>query len=294
MILAMALLVRDEADIVAQNIRFHLAQGVDRIIVTDNGSIDGTRDILADFERQDVLKLIDEPGRDYSQWRWMTRMAHIARDDMGADWLLPNDADEFWWNGGKSLKDAITKETEGSNVSIMKCQRLNMFYGRDCPSNTLWNRGIIFRHSSPVPPECLRDFMNDPRNHPHFFSYRLPGKVLLRSRGLKTIHQGNHGADYDIDVSQTDTAIRIYHFPVRSLNQFASKSCNGGSAYARNTHLPNSTGWHKRRWYNLYLTQGAHAAINDALPSCARLQTDLASGDVIKDKSIVEALDQAK
>jgi hypothetical protein len=36
--LVMTLLVRDEQDILADNLDFHLAQGVDEVIVTDNGS----------------------------------------------------------------------------------------------------------------------------------------------------------------------------------------------------------------------------------------------------------------
>ncbi len=36
--LVMTLLLRDEEDIVRENLDFHLAQGVDRVIVTDNGS----------------------------------------------------------------------------------------------------------------------------------------------------------------------------------------------------------------------------------------------------------------
>ncbi len=85
--LVMTLLVRDESDIVRQNIDFHLAQGVDFIVATDNGSTDGTRDILADYERRGVLHLIDEPGRDYRQGEWVSRMALIARERFGADWI---------------------------------------------------------------------------------------------------------------------------------------------------------------------------------------------------------------
>ena len=39
--LVLTLLCRDEADILDSMLRFHLAQGVDRIIATDNGSVDG-------------------------------------------------------------------------------------------------------------------------------------------------------------------------------------------------------------------------------------------------------------
>lgn len=44
--LVMTLLVRDEEDIIADNIRFHADQGVDAFIVMDNLSTDRTPDIL--------------------------------------------------------------------------------------------------------------------------------------------------------------------------------------------------------------------------------------------------------
>lgn len=38
----LTLLVRDEADIIRSNVQYHLAQGIDHVIVADNGSLDGT------------------------------------------------------------------------------------------------------------------------------------------------------------------------------------------------------------------------------------------------------------
>src|SRR5437867_7726307 len=43
---ALTLLVRDEIDIVATMLDYHLAEGLAPIIVTDNGSVDGTLDVL--------------------------------------------------------------------------------------------------------------------------------------------------------------------------------------------------------------------------------------------------------
>ena len=50
--LVMTLLVRDEEDIVRENLDFHLAQGVDEVIVTDNGSEDDTLEIVRSYEAE--------------------------------------------------------------------------------------------------------------------------------------------------------------------------------------------------------------------------------------------------
>jgi hypothetical protein len=44
--LVMTLLVRNEADIIEANLDYHLAQGVDFVIVTDHGSSDETVELL--------------------------------------------------------------------------------------------------------------------------------------------------------------------------------------------------------------------------------------------------------
>ena len=58
--LVMTLLVRDEEDIVASNIDFHLNNGVDFIIAMDNLSIDGAADILRLYERKGMLRYLSQ------------------------------------------------------------------------------------------------------------------------------------------------------------------------------------------------------------------------------------------
>ena len=50
--IVMTLLVRDEEDVLAANLDFHFAQGVDFVIATDNLSVDRTPQILRDYERR--------------------------------------------------------------------------------------------------------------------------------------------------------------------------------------------------------------------------------------------------
>src|SRR3974390_1036225 len=103
----MTLLVRDEEDIVRANIEFHLAQGVDFILATDNLSQDRTADILLEYERAGRMEYVREIDDTYVQHIWVTRMARRAHVEYGADWVINCDADEFWWPRYGNLKETL-------------------------------------------------------------------------------------------------------------------------------------------------------------------------------------------
>lgn len=285
--LIMTLLVRDEIDIIRENIDFHLNMGVDHIIATDNGSVDGTRELLEGYARTKNLTLIDEPGRDYSQWKWVTRMCKIAKHQHDADWIINNDADEFWIPKHGSLKDRLASLDAGV-VIFPRVNLITSLESLDSPAH--WSERLTIRVSAPTPVPELNDQINDPLPVPYFY-LRLPGKAALQAEGIQSVHQGNHSADYDRQVrTETSQDITIYHFPVRSTLQFEKKVHQGGTAYAQNNELHRTIGWHWRRWINMQKTLGSRYALRDALPSKIVLDRDLNSGDVNIDHTARNAL----
>lgn len=280
--LIMLLLVRDEADIVAQNIEFHLDQGVDFVVAVDNGSVDGTRDLLDEFERTGHAKVFDEPGRDYAQGRWVTRAMEYARDTLGADWIFSNDADEFWLPREGTLRDMLVVP----GASLLSCNRFNMVFPWDAPGSSSWCDRMTYRIAQPVPRPSVNDIYNDVLPCPYFY-LDLPPKVMMRAEGLVSIAQGNHLAVYSSAVQTAPAPLDIYHFPIRSEEQFRKKIIQGGQAYAANTELPETAGWHWRRWYKAYQNLGIEAPLADALPDQQRLQADLKTGQIIRDDHFV-------
>ena len=62
--LVMTLKVRDEEDVLEANLRYHLAQGIDFFIVTDNGSVDRTPEILSRYQAAGLLHRADGQVRE--------------------------------------------------------------------------------------------------------------------------------------------------------------------------------------------------------------------------------------
>src|ERR1017187_8543560 len=105
--LVMTLLVRNEVDVIEANLEYHLAQGVDFVIVTDHGSEDGTDELLRRYEQAGVVTVLHEEGEGHDQSVRVTRMAQLALTQHCAAWVINNDADEFWWPLSGSLRDVF-------------------------------------------------------------------------------------------------------------------------------------------------------------------------------------------
>jgi hypothetical protein len=99
--------VRDEADIIEDNLRYHRAQGVDFFVVADTGSTDGTVEILERYEQAGLVRLERIGGGIHDMKRGGEAEITRIAGEMGADWIIHNDADEFWWPVTGSLKETL-------------------------------------------------------------------------------------------------------------------------------------------------------------------------------------------
>lgn len=291
--LIMTLLVRDAADIVAENVAWHLAQGVDHVIATDNGSVDGTVEALEPFARDGALTLLHEPSRAYLQDIWTTRMALMARDRMGADWVICNDADEFWCAPSGRLHDVLPDPSE--RPCLLVCRRHNMIGPRDALLSVHWADALVYRAVSPpvLPPspETEAD-VQAIRFQTTYFQHQVPAKVIFPTRGLSRVKRGAHGGIYDGHTpEERDCAVEIVHFPVRSLEDFDRTVRRIGSSVRGRPELPQLTSWKYRRWLAMAEKHGSiWPAYREALPDRRQVAADLAAGNLIEDRSMSRAL----
>ena len=272
--LAMTLMVRDEADIVEAMIRFHLDQGVDIVIVTDNGSIDGTAEILESLSREGLIDLRHDPVQRKQQGETVTGMARDAYTLHGADWVINADADEFWCavDPEMTLRNAfagIDRAIQSFTVPVIDMigapaldgtglQRLSY---RDLRSDASLNAIGLLAHST------------------HDSAHVGDADV--------TVAQGNHFVSLgSLGVPDDAHRVEVRHFPWRSWAQYSRKVESSGRAYESQTVLKPSPNHHGMRDYKRLLdgTLLSHYIVRH--PSDQELLAGIATGEFVEDLRI--------
>lgn len=268
----MTILVRDEADIVESTLRYHLSNGVDHIIATDNCSVDGTTEILRKYEKMGCLDYLHESAMDYSQEKWVTRMARLASSRHGADWVINCDGDEFFHPLRGGLKDVLLKVP--GHVSMLSISR-NDFVAVD--------RDEVM----PPPVEMIYKMNISPNDK----GRTLPPKVIHRGSDDVIVHRGNHkvtGPRFakkswfrkcKIDFPD----IEVFHYPTRSFRQFETKVRNSGMSVVSRESLSENEFSRVRRWYRMMQEGRLAEEYTEYHYDPVRLEQAVAAGLVVED-----------
>ena len=235
----MSILVRNEEDIIEDNILFHHKQGVDAFIVGNNASTDTTRARVEALARQIPIHILDFPDGAYWQTRWRTQMARLAYTKYNAWWVISNDADEFWFADAGNLKEALNPRK-----AILRARRVNMLTSKDGPPYYLspWRVCAPIHYRSKYQQEAIQMALT---------LARLPPKVVVNPRGLFFIRGGNHRAFHlwSWGIPSTLEDIWIYHFPIRSYAEFLSGVEQKRRIFKN--HPATRVGRHDHRWVKL-------------------------------------------
>jgi hypothetical protein len=209
-------IVRDEADIVGTVVANLVAQGAERVVVADNGSTDGTADVLAACARDMPVTVLADRLVGYYQAEKTSLLAHAAAR-AGAAWVLPFDADEVW----RAPEGTVAEWLGACDAAVVQAPVYNHLpTTRDDPTE-------------PDPVARLR-WRKEAPNRLH--------KVVFRAHPRARLDQGNHGVSRR---GRRAPGLEVRHFPYRSFEQFARKVRQGNAAYAA-TDLPAEMGKHWR------------------------------------------------
>jgi glycosyltransferase involved in cell wall biosynthesis len=226
--------VKNEIDIIEAFVRHTLAL-VDRLVVLDNGSGDGTLTVLRALQAEGLpLDVVEDPTPGMYQAQRMTRlMRDWAVGRHGADWVLPLDADEF-----------LVVPRRGSLV----------------PSGARADRPVALPWQTYVP--CREDDgaeANPVVRIRHRLREELGAwvKVLvpgeLARRADATFSQGSHDLLLDgkpCPQVAGDGAC-LAHFPLRSPGQYLAKIAMNTLQYLVIPDRRPEGGWHYREAYDV-------------------------------------------
>jgi hypothetical protein len=280
--LVMTLLVRDEADIVDANIAYHLGAGVDAIVATDNASVDGTAAILERWQSTGRVTVIHEPETNYRQYAWVTRMARLAATELGADWVLHNDADQFWWPETHSLKEVFASIPE--EYGVLAAPKLDFL---------------------PPPPDARASSWEDAMTVRQAIGSLAPGArrpagtsiaIAHRAHPNVTVGQGNHSLlDSPLRPTPPWYPIVLLHFPNRSYEQFERKVRNGGAAYAEGAKdVPQRSGKHWKELYEIWRAGRLEEAWLARVSDSAEVSERLARGELVADHRLQDRLHELR
>lgn len=196
-------LAKNEADIIEHTVRHFLRQGFDGLIVIDNGSTDGTIEILRNIAQTDDRLFIGEDREPaYHQGRKTSYLAHLAWK-AGADWVVPFDADEQWFAPTVTVPEFL----RASRAEVVECAIHDVY---------------------PALPESVLDLAKD---RPMQIDLDPTGwvKVAFRARRWLWVEIGNHGVD---SAGPRQAGLSLRHFQYRSLAHVTRKVNDGRAAVA--------------------------------------------------------------
>lgn len=283
--LVMTLLVRDEDDILEDNLRYHFARGVDFVIATDNGSSDRTPEILSRYEDAGLLQMVEEPPPEEwfprHQGRWVTRMARMAATEFDADWVINNDADEFWWPVMGSLKDVFAEVPERYGALVApRSEFVPRPDGPGSPIDRLLVREAVSRTSTKIAHRGSADVLV--HSGSHVIESESGADILHRPRKLmRPLVSGDDAAPDTTFVPVPHWPVRILHLPIRSFAQYERLAKHAASG---------ATGGRRRALREAQDAGGLTALYERLVRDDAAIDRGLRSGQLVRDDRLRDYL----
>lgn len=265
--LVMTLLVRNEADMIETNLNYHLAQGVDFVLVTDHGSTDGTRERLRPYERSGAVAVIEASDEPHHQSRRVTRMAQLADAEHHADWVFHNDADEFWWPVAGRLCDVFAAIP--AEFGYVMVPRRNFLPGEAGPDP-------FYSHLVHREAESL-NLVGKP----------LEPKMAHRARAGVVMTPGNHSlTGVDLRPVPDLELLEIFHYPMRSFEQFEAKVIQIGRGYELLEERSPDVGRDQLRLLEIQRAGELRRYWEEALPDDVALARGIDTGTIVLDRRL--------
>jgi hypothetical protein len=245
--------VKDEIELIETSIRHLRAIGVDLIIAADFLSKDGTRAVLEAHRTPGELEIVDfderAPNIDWNEF--YARAVRMAAD-AACDWILFQDADEFWLPATGRLRDCA----DLASSDVMLTDRFNALIGTSGfdpprPEPSYYDSLKLFVRKVAE----FREKLAADSSAAWIAGVPLP-KAMARIDKIGAVAIGGHNITSRDGAPLTVAApsdLIIAHFPFTTRDRFARKLANirGFPGMTDPAEAASRVGWHWRRWASL-------------------------------------------
>jgi hypothetical protein len=226
---ALIQMIKNEEDVIFENLAWHFACGFRKFILIDNMSTDRTKEKVQEFatlaaDHAKVI-IIEDPIFEHIQGRIVTGSYNLALSVWPElTWVFPSDADEFWIPK-QPLREVIAKipdDIDALRVFSTRYHASEDYYSFD--ENTTFYEKLHYQD----------------------FGLAHVSKIAVKAQNCIKITQGNHGIEKldnclpNMEVNYglaTIFGLEMYEFPIRSPKQIHHKYFNGMKANMRGKEL---------------------------------------------------------
>lgn len=253
--------VKDEVELIGPTVDHLRSIGVGLIVVYDLGSTDGTKEVLETYRSAD-LRIVHQTdlNADLDEFRRGIGAVIDLVVAANADWLLIQDADEFWLPATGNLKECAMLD----RVDLLSVVRFNvppikdatMLYPPFSPDKYDRVPLVIKSHSN------FRKFMRQNPTTPWILRVPVP-KVMVRPALIVSFLQGGHGVvpREGVVLRRIEPAdLLIAHLPFTTQTRFTRKIANiRRNLQVHDKNYRADAAWHWRRWTALIEDEGISA-----------------------------------
>lgn len=237
-------MVRNEADIIRVNVRYHLSAGFDRMLIVDNGSTDGTDEVLRRLSKDSRVRWTRDSSSSFRQGEVFTELAREAHSE-GADWIVPIDADDFWHAPGGDIREVLAR-TGAVALQVDTIDFVQRREQRKASPEALLH--MTRRVPEPVGRKHAHEMLEAGKTS-YVEMARVP-RWISRPSALTEMVRGAHSVEGIEGPREKTDGIICLHAPLRSLSTLEAKADSASRRGAKKAGL--GPGWHVSRWKSLH------------------------------------------
>jgi len=286
--------VRDEIELIELCIRHLYASGIESVVVVDNNSSDGTEIVLDRLAATGKIRLLRAGGDRLPDAQYFMRGIELARSAFSPEWILIQDADEFWIHASGNLEELV----RGANADVLLVDRFNACLSDRLAGELDKSQGPELRELD-IFVQSLRLSRNlmDTQPDIRWISGKPGEKVIARAAAIAGVSAGGHGVigvnGNQLTPSRVSSAV-IVHVPFSTEERFRRKIENVKDVMSAYPELfSGEAGWHWRRWVDILAADALHAEFSRQFLSSADIEELRHAGIVSQAGAYLRLVDRA-